>query len=228
MKNIIALIIVTVLGLFVIQPVSSIETKQLTFRAKKSDLWFEHPNISKDNNSSSLVEVELTGEIYKEPITIKKDISKKEANSSTLVGAVESYFAANGNADAVWIVENYLDEEKEDIEKLFNNGALLEKHKRHIENIEKIEITGKAMYKDYIIVFIKQKFISGKVITEAIPFKRTEEGYKVTNSLGKDDTYDIVFAALAFGNVTDENGNVLDNKQPPLGTLVKPKIRVVK
>ena len=173
---------------------------QLTFRAKKTDLWIKNSSLVEEKKDDDFIEVELPGELYESPKQVL-EITKKEINRNTLEGIVASVFSANKAADLKWIVDNFVDEEKAKTKSLFKNKQILKESQADAQGIRGRYIKGQVEYKDYIIVFIEEDYPRGKKVTEALTCKKTREGWKVTNALASDETYDVVFAALATGDV---------------------------
>lgn len=175
-------------------------TRLLTFRAKKTDLWVKDSTLAKEQSDNDFIEVELQGELYESPKQVF-EITKKEINRNTLEGIVASVFSANKAADLKWIVDNFVDEEKDNAKLLFKNKKILKESQADAKSIRGRYIKGQAEYKDYIIVFVEEDYPRGKKVTEALTCKKTPDGWKVTNALANDETYDVVFAALASGDV---------------------------
>lgn len=174
--------------------------KKLTLQAKKEDLWLKK-SIELGKEGEDTVEISLVGELYSSPVKIAP-INKGEINRSTLEGALASIYSANEKGDIKWISENFLDEEKDEVKKIFKNKPVLKDSKTDAKSLESKYITGYVDYNDYKIIFIEQEYKSGRKITEALPVKETPDGWKTTNSLLNDTTFDIVFAAVSSGDVS--------------------------
>ena len=202
--------------------------KELTFRAKISDLWFKHENLNDDKtlekkrkdkkDTSETVDISLLGEFYKTPIEVHT-ISKKKVDRNTIEGLTESVFSAMREGNLKWIAENYVDEEKQHIKDVFKNKNDLKAAKLDFESITTEHLVGHAIYKDYTLIFIEQEYNIGKKLIETIACKQTIDGWKMTNALGNDKTFDIVFAAVALGQVLD--GDKVISKNTP---VVNPRI----
>ena len=216
------------------------KVKELTFKANIADLWFKHDGLNDDktlekkkdakkeekNIMVETADVSLQGEFYKTPTEVHA-IPKKQVDRSTIEGLAESVFSAMREGNLKWIAENYVDEEEEQIKDAFKNKNDLKAAKLDFENIKAEHLLGHAIYKDYTLVFIEQEYNIGKKLIETIACKQTTDGWKVTNGLGNDKTFDIVFAALSSGEVTNNKGislsrNSLETK------ITKPEIRIVR
>lgn len=171
---------------------------KLTFRARKSALWFKNKIANK--TKGNVVEVSLEGELYNPPKKIS-EVSKNKIDRSTPEGVLASFFSASEKADLDWITSNYIDEEKDKVKTFFEDKKNLQDSKSASKSIKSKFITGKAKYKDYSIVFIEQNYKNGKDVTEAIACKETSDGWKITNEIANDEVFDIVFAAVNSGEV---------------------------
>ena len=187
------------------------ESGKITFKVKKANLWLKEKNTDK-KSPDQFVETTLSGKLYfppKEVLTIEK----KDIDRSTLEDAVASVFSANRAGEIDWIAENFVDKDKETIKKLFVNKKLLEESRADAEKIVSIYLTGQATYKGSVLAFIEQNYIDGRKIREALAYRKTEKGWKVTNEFSSDGTFDIVFGALSSGEVSIK-GNDLKKETP--------------
>ena len=174
---------------------------KLTFRAKQSELWFKH-SATNDKKQEETAEVTLTGRFYTPPKKVST-ISKKEVDRSTPEGLIDSHFSASKKGDLKWIVDNFIDEEQSKVKSVFENKKILKEGQLSAKKIEAEYLTGEADYKEHTLLFIEQQYGMGVKVTEAVACKKTEDGWKLTNALSADETFDIVFAALSSGRVTD-------------------------
>ena len=176
-----------------------IESGKIKFKVKRSNLWVKGKS-SNEKKLGEFVEITLPGKLYDPPREIFT-IEKKDVDRSTVENTVASVFSANKAGDLDWISDNFTDKDKEKIKELFSNKNILEESKSDAQKIVSIYITGQADYKDAVLVFIEQDYISGKKIKESLACKKTEKGWKVTNEFAEDKTFDIIFAALSTGEV---------------------------
>ena len=122
-----------------------------------------------------------------------------------------------------WIVENYLDEEQHLVKDAFKDKNELKVAKLDFQNINTEHLIGHAIYKDYTLLFIEQGYNIGKNLIEAIACKQTQTGWKMTNALGNDKTFDIVFAAVSKGQILDGD-KVISKNTPMVNPQVVPSI----
>lgn len=172
---------------------------ELIFRANASDLWTDN---SKAKDGKNTVEVTLAGELYEEPAKII-GVSRKFSDKKTLEGLASSYFSSSKVGDIDWIQENFLDKEKDKIRSVYERKNAIEASKSGARSIKDAYITGKAEYKDYVILFIEQRYGDGTKVREALACKETKDGWRLTSSLTNDETFDVVFAALSTGEVKE-------------------------
>jgi hypothetical protein len=176
--------------------------KKLAFVTKRSNLWYKHKKDLKEKDIPEIAQVFLEGEIYSKPNKIK-EIDRKNVDRSTPEGLVASYISASKKGDINWIAENFVDEEKDKILNLFSDKKVL---KESIEGANKIKaelIRGEAKYKGHLLLFIEQQYPKDLKATETIACRKTQDGWKITNSLSADETFDIVFAAVSTGQVQE-------------------------
>ncbi len=186
-------------------PEKTPEEKKLTFRARETDLWFKSSIPTEPTNEKfkkSFVETTLKGELYATPKKIL-DVTKEKADRGTPEGLLSSYFSASEEGDVNWIADNFLDAEKEKIKEVFSDKKNLKGSKKNTSKMKSKQIVGEAYYKDLLLLFVEQNYGKGNIITEAVACKKTDDGWKVTNSISDDKIFDIVFAALSAGEVLD-------------------------
>lgn len=188
------------------------ESGKITFKVKKTNLWLKEKNTDK-KNLDQFAKTTLSGKLYF-PSKDVLIIEKKDIDRSTLEGAVASVFSANRAGEIDWIAENFVDKDKETIKELFVNKKLLEESRADAEKIVSIYLTGQAAYKGSVLAFIEQNYIDGRKIREALAYRKTEKGWKVTNEFSSDETFDIVFGALSSGEVSIKEKEA--QKQKPL------------
>jgi hypothetical protein len=123
-------------------------------------------------------------------------VSKQAANWNTPIDAAVADFSAFKANDKDWIVEDFVATERAGIVGLVNDKSARERNKALFGRRTNRFITGEADYKEYSIVFVRD---SGQAHPLPLVFKKTPGGYKRTNALSQDETFDIVFSALYNG-----------------------------
>ncbi len=190
-----------------------VEIGEIKFKVKKANLWIKEKNTDK-KKLNEFAEITLPGKLYN-PSKRILTIEKKEVNRNTIEGAVASVFSANKSGDLDWIVDNFIDKDKEKIKSIFKDKKILDQSQKDTEKIISTYIYGQADYKGSVLVFIEQDYIERGKIKESLALKKTEKGWKVTNEFVDDKTFDVVFAAVSAGEVS------LKGKESPKENSVK-------
>jgi hypothetical protein len=173
--------------------------EEILFRVKVSDVGLQNSSLIKGKQPADWVEIRLPGHLYNPPKRFSP-ASKQAANWNTPVEAAVADFSAFKADDKDWILEDFLPAEKANIVGLLNDKSAREKNKALFEHRTERFITGEVNYKEYSIVFVRD---SGQAHPVPLVFKKTPSGYKRTNALSGDETFDIVFSALySGGNLT--------------------------
>ncbi len=178
------------------------EKKKLAFVTKRANLWYKHAKDLKEKDVSETAQVFLEGELYSSPKTIK-EIDKKNIDRSTPEGLIASYISASKKGDVSWIAENFVDEEKDKILNLFKDKKTLKESQEAAKKIQSEVIRGEAKYKGHLLLFIEQEYPKNIKVAETVACRKTTDGWKLTNSLSTDETFDIVFAAVSSGQVQE-------------------------
>lgn len=175
------------------------EDIKLSFRVNVSGLFLQSSNtLIKDKNQDDIIEILLPGKLYDPNIEITL-VSKDAIDLSTPETAEKSFYSSNRNGDPEWIIENWVEEDQNSIQNSIKE--FLPQNTALFQSIEQSYITGRAKYNDYIMLFIKNTYSDAKESHIIHTYKKTAEGWKATNALSADETYDVVFAALRSGQI---------------------------
>ena len=169
--------------------------EEILFRVKVSNVGLQNSSLLNGKQPTDWVEIRLPGHLYDPPKQFTP-VSKQAANWKTPIDAAVADFSAFKADDKDWIVEDFVPAEKASIVGLLNDKSAREKNKALFGRRTKRFITGEADYKEYSIVFVRD---SGEAHPVPLVFKKTPSGYKRTNALSQDETFDIVFSALYNG-----------------------------
>lgn len=169
--------------------------EQVVFRVKVSNVGLQNSSLIKGKQPTDWVEIRLPGHLYDPPKRFSP-VSKQAANWNTPVDAAVADFSAFKVDDKDWIVEDFVPAEKASIVGLLNDKSAREKNKALFGGRTERFVTGEADYREYSIVFVRD---SGEAHPVPLVFKKTPRGYKRTNALSHDETFDIVFSALCNG-----------------------------
>lgn len=168
---------------------------EVLFRVKVSNVGLQNSSLINGKQPTDWVEIRLPGHLYDPPKRLSP-VSKQAANWNTPIDAAVADFSAFKADDKDWIVEDFVATERAGIVGLVNDKSAREKNKALFGRRTNRFITGTADYKEYSIVFVRD---SGQAHPLPLVFKKTPGGYKRTNALSQDETFDIVFSALYNG-----------------------------
>jgi len=90
----------------------------------------------------------------------------------------------------------FVAQEKDRVLSLLNDKTARERNRTLFKNRTERHVTGEANYKGYVFVFVRD---TGQERPSPLTFIQTENGYKRTNALSGDETFDVVFSALHNG-----------------------------
>jgi hypothetical protein len=169
--------------------------KQIVFSVKISDLGLQNNSLARGKQPTEWVEVRLQGQLY-DPAKRFGPVTRKAANWTTPIDAAIADFSAFKADDANWILNDFVTQEKDAVRSLLNDKAARQKNNTLFKDRAERYITGEANYKDYVFVFVRD---TGQEHPSPLTFALTGNGYKRTNALSGDETFDVVFSALRSG-----------------------------
>jgi len=173
---------------------------RLTFRAKVSDIRRQSNALIQNKRPDDTVEITLPGRLLN-PSTPVNLIGRSQADSSTTDGAAASVVSANIAGDIPWIVENYIPSDRPAIVKQFSDPAAAQRNTNYYRNLGKISITGWTEIGNYTVLFLQGLEEDGDATLISIVLSKTLTGWKQTNALQNDDTFELVWTALHTGGV---------------------------
>lgn len=198
-ESILLIIILVVAGGIVSCHISnqqeSVADKVILFRVKVSNVGLQSSSLVRGKQPTDFVEVKLPGQLYDPPKQFNP-IRKQAANWNTPTDAAVADFSAFKADDSSWILEDFVPEEEKDVRSLLDDKDAHQQNRKMFEARTERDITGQVKYKEYVIVLTRD---SGQAHPVPLTFKQTSSGWKRTNALSKDDTFDIVFSALYNG-----------------------------
>ena len=173
---------------------------RLSFRAKVSELLLQNNPLARNKRPDDFVTVTLPGHLRNPPLAVDL-IQRTQADWSTPEHAMASIRSANTAADPDWIVLNFVPAERPEVQKLVRDTEVFQRNTAYYNSVRKAEITGLAEYGKFTLVFLREE--SGPNQSRIVPvtLTRTASGWKQTNALSKDNTYDVVWTALRSGSV---------------------------
>ena len=171
------------------------DTSRLTFNARVSDLCLQDGSRAKNKHRDDCVEVALPGRLDSQPLAIPL-IERKAADWSTPERALASIRSANTVGQKEWLVENFTADERPRVRAELDDPAMVKRSVDYYTTIRKAEITGSAELRGYTLVFTREETSAGTVRIVPVTLRKTASGWKQTNALSADETFDVVWAAL--------------------------------
>jgi len=178
------------------------ESEKVTFQCPVSLL--QESNLTKGKKPSDNVEISVDGTLYKSPKTLVL-VEKEKDNHDTPFNALVSTISANKSSDAEWILNNFAEEEKNQIKILIDNNEMFEKYKAYQATIKDTQIIGEVKYKDYIIYLMKFIDLNGNERKVLGSYVKTKTGWRQTNSLVEDDNFTLMFTSYVSGKVFEKS-----------------------
>ena len=172
----------------------------LIFRAKAADVQQKANTFLKNKQPDDYVEITLPGKLLN-PATPVNMISRTQADWSTPEHTAEAILSANAAGDTPWMVENYVPSERETTNKNLSPPNVLQSTQNYYQNLGKVSITGWTELRGYTLVFIRGVDEDGDATVLVLTLSKTPDGWKQTDALAHDDTFEIVWTALHTGGV---------------------------
>jgi hypothetical protein len=181
-----------------------------------------YPLVEKDNKPDEIVSATLRGNFYEPPENLQS-LTRSNANLSTALGAIQTFFSANKSGDFDWILSLWVPEERQQLKDKLNTklegsgtnplyvGKTYGQANTEIfQKYSSVNVKAVAYYKDY--AFVVATYQPDGQFTIAYTFKKTDEGWLTTNYLSttlsnrikagdKDLTESIVWSAAQVGTI---------------------------
>jgi len=186
---------VVILAVSAVQLCCGPGTGRLIFDAKVSDLRKPGNALANHKRADDTVEIALPGRLLTPPMTIQP-IDRAASDWSTPEHAVATIISANLSGNPSWMVENYLPPERDQTVQLLSGPLAVERTRDYYRNLGKIEMYGWADLHGLRVVFLRGVDPDGDVTLLTLTLSKTASGWKQTNALAQDDTFDLVWTAL--------------------------------
>jgi uncharacterized protein YqeY len=230
MRGLLAFLIATLTMSASIVPAALGQDKNgLTFKANVSDLRLKNNSRAKNRRQGDCVRVTLPGRLDKPPVPVAL-IERKAAAWTTPEDAVASIRSANTSGEKEWILENFSRDDRARVKALIDDPAILKRNLDYYKMIQNVEIMGSAELRGHHIVLVREATADGKARMAPVTLVKTASGWKQTNALSADETFDLILASLrgasmdgtTFGEC-DQSGGARSLLNPPrLGQEVAP------
>jgi hypothetical protein len=171
---------------------------QLLFHVQIEDRGMKTDAISKGKTLSDYSEVTLPGQLNKPPLKLAP-VAKANAKFDTPVNAAAADFSAEKSDDADWIVAMFAPGDRADVNSMLADKAMRARNRGIFAHKDARYVRGQANYKNYVLLFIVDGNLDNA--PNVLAFVKTPDGFRRTNALSADDTFDIVWSALRLGEV---------------------------
>jgi hypothetical protein len=183
-----------------LQSACGLLSDRLTFRAKVADVQHRTNSLLKNKQPDDYVEVTLPGKLFN-PATPVSLIPRNQADWSTPEHAAASILSANTDGDRSWMIENYVPAERAAIDKRFSDPDVLRTTVSYYQNLGRTSMTGWAELRGFRLVFLQGVDEDGDTTVLALALSKTPTGWRQSDTLAHDDTFEIVWSALHTGGV---------------------------
>ena len=173
---------------------------QLKFEARAADLRRPGNSLARNKNPDDLVSVELPGQFLTPPPLVSP-VTRGEADWSTPERATASIVSANIAGDASWVAENFVPAEREGIRRQLADRVFAQNTFNTYRNLGKVSIVARAEQRGYTVIFLRGVEEDGDSSLVTAVLAETPSGWKQTNALADDDTFDVVWTAFHTGGV---------------------------
>jgi hypothetical protein len=171
---------------------------KLLFRVQIGDRGMKTDAISKGKTLTDYSEVTLPGALIKPPLKLAP-VAKQNAKFDTPVNAAAADFSAEKSDDADWIVSMFAPADRSGVKSMLADRAMRERNRGIFAHKDARYVRGQASYKNFVLLFITDGNLDNA--PNVLAFVKTPDGFRRTNALSADDTFDIVWSALRLGEV---------------------------
>ena len=171
---------------------------KLLFEAQIQDLELRSGSHTEGKSPEDVIGAETHGRLLRTPRTTQ-ETTKSEADRSTPVAAAISDYSAFRANDADWILENFSDDNRNEVLGLLASDDARKRTFLIFSYLNSFEIWGEAEWQGYRLVMARYNGDQegGVVLT----FRETPDGWKRTNALREDETFDVIISAFRTGTV---------------------------
>ena len=173
---------------------------RLTFRAKVADVQHRANSFLKNKQPDDSVDITLPGKLLNPPAPLNL-IRREQADWSTPEHAAESILSANSAGDGAWMVENFVPSEREGVSKRVSEPEVIRGTENYYRNLGKVSETCWTELRGFRVLFLQGLDADGDATLISITLSKTAEGWRQTDALAHDDTFEIVWTALHTGGV---------------------------
>ncbi|HYL34682.1 MAG TPA: hypothetical protein VEV17_02075 [Bryobacteraceae bacterium] len=184
----------------VLQPGAGQESSRLTFEAKVSDLGLQTGSFARNKKPDDIVQVTLPGHKIAPPRAVPL-IRRADAKWASPESCVDSIRSANTAGDAAWILENFAPGDQADVRRLVSDPDLAKRNQDYYKSVSKAEIMALVDLREYRVAVLREETVQAKAVVVPLTMVKTPAGWRQTNALSKDETFDVLWAAVRSGGM---------------------------
>ena len=171
---------------------------RVTFRVKAAEVQHQSNSFLKNKGPDDTIEMTLPGKLLNPAAPIAL-VTRDQAGWTTPEDAAQSILSANTSGDASWIVENYVPAERAGIRKQLAEPGVLERTRNYYRSAGKTSESCWTEIQGFRVLFFQAMDADGDTTLIAVTLANTPEGWRQTDALARDDTFEIVWTALHTG-----------------------------
>ncbi len=137
----------------------------------------------------------LPGEIFDHPVELDI-IDKALTDRSSPVHALQAMYSSNKVGDPQWIMEGFVENEREMMRGLVTDPQILKKNTDYFALTTQMNVVGYVDYGEYKIYFLQQVFKEASHVLPVTLINVNGEWLR-TNALKADKTFDVIFSSLS-------------------------------
>ena len=172
----------------------------LIFEAKVSDLRKAGNQLAKGKEPEETVRITAPGKML-DPLAPVGRVAREQADWSTPERAAASVISGNAAGDLPWIVRNYVSAERPAAGRQLVDPMAAARTRAYYLNLGSAKLMGWAELGDKRILFLRGDDGDGEASIATMVLAKTDDGWRQTTALARDDRYDVVIAALHHGGV---------------------------
>lgn len=200
------LVVATMMSLSGCRPAAELQdtgfTGKLVFQTQVQNLELRSGSHIEGKSPEDLIGAELPGRMFDLPRSTEETTKASADRSSPFSAAISDYSAFRAG-DGDWILENYSDDNRNEVLGLLASDGARKQTFLIFTYLKSFEIWGEAEWQGFRLVLARYngEKRGGVVLT----FRETPDGWKRTNALREDETFDVIMSAFRVGEVTAKN-----------------------
>ena len=177
-------------------------TGKLVFQTQMQNLELRSGSHIEGKSPEDVIGAELPGRLFDPPRGVQ-EATKTSADYSSPISAAISDYSAFRAGDGDWILENFSDDNRNEVLGLLASDDARERTFLIFTYLKSLEIWGEAEWQGFRLVLAR--YNGDKKGGVVLTFRETPDGWKRTNALREDETFDVIISAFRAGDVTARN-----------------------